>query len=46
MPIDILAGSPTLRNQIEQQVPLEEIAQSWRPGEAEFTEVRKAYLLY
>jgi uncharacterized protein YbbC (DUF1343 family) len=46
MPIDILAGSPELREQIEQQVPLEEIAASWRPGIAEFEEVRRAYLLY
>lgn len=46
MPIDILAGSPELREQIEQQVPLEEIAASWRPGVAEFEEVRQPYLLY
>jgi uncharacterized protein YbbC (DUF1343 family) len=46
MPIDILAGSPELREQIEQQVPLEEIAASWRPGVAEFEEIRQAYLLY
>ena len=46
MPIDILAGSPQLREQIEQQVPLEEIAASWRPGVAEFEEIRQAYLLY
>jgi uncharacterized protein YbbC (DUF1343 family) len=46
MPIDILAGSPQLREQIEQQVPLEEIAASWRPGVAEFEETRQAYLLY
>jgi uncharacterized protein YbbC (DUF1343 family) len=46
MPIDILAGSPRLRQQIEQQVPIDEIAESWRPGVAEFEEVRKSYLLY
>ena len=46
MPIDILAGSPTLREQIERQVPLEEIVESWRPGEAEFAEARRPYLLY
>jgi uncharacterized protein YbbC (DUF1343 family) len=46
MPIDILAGSPLLREQIEQQVPLEEIAESWRPGETAFAEARKPYLLY
>jgi uncharacterized protein YbbC (DUF1343 family) len=46
MPIDILAGSPSLREQIEQQVPIKEIAESWRPGVAEFEELRKPYLLY
>lgn len=46
MPIDILAGSPALRQQIEQQVPLEEIAESWRLSVAEFEEVRQPYLLY
>jgi uncharacterized protein YbbC (DUF1343 family) len=46
MPIDILAGSSELRHQIEQQVPLGEIAESWRPGIAEFERVRKNYLLY
>jgi uncharacterized protein YbbC (DUF1343 family) len=46
MPIDILAGSPQLREQIEQQVPLEEIAESWRPGETAFAEARQPYLLY
>jgi uncharacterized protein YbbC (DUF1343 family) len=46
MPIDILAGSPELREQIEQQVPLHEIAASWWPGEEEFAEIRAPYLLY
>jgi uncharacterized protein YbbC (DUF1343 family) len=46
MPIDILAGSTALREQIEQQVPLEDIAESWAPGVAEFEEIRKPYLLY
>ena len=46
MPIDILAGSPALREQIEQQMPIEEIAASWRPGVKEFEETRKQYLLY
>jgi uncharacterized protein YbbC (DUF1343 family) len=46
MPIDILAGSPELREQIKQQVPIDDIAESWRPGVAEFEEVRQAYLLY
>ncbi|HYH70616.1 MAG TPA: DUF1343 domain-containing protein [Methyloceanibacter sp.] len=46
MPIDILAGSPTLRQQIEEQVPLDDIVASWREGVAEFAEIRKPYLLY
>jgi uncharacterized protein YbbC (DUF1343 family) len=46
MPIDILAGSSTLRTQIESQVPLAEIVESWRPGEAEFAASIRPYLLY
>jgi uncharacterized protein YbbC (DUF1343 family) len=46
MPIDILAGSPTLREQIEEQVPIEAIAESWLPGVRAFEEARKPYLLY
>ena len=46
MPIDILAGSPVLRQQIEQQMPIEDITASWGPGVAEFEEIRRAYLLY
>ena len=46
MPIDILAGSPLLRQQIEAQVPLAEIVESWDVGEAEFREIRQDYLLY
>jgi uncharacterized protein YbbC (DUF1343 family) len=46
MPIDMLAGSPTLRNQVEQQVPLEEIEASWRPGVEQFEAARIPYLLY
>jgi uncharacterized protein YbbC (DUF1343 family) len=46
MPIDILAGSTALRQQIDSQVPLEEIVESWAPGEATFEATRKPYLLY
>jgi uncharacterized protein YbbC (DUF1343 family) len=46
MPIDILAGSPRLRRDIEQQVPLDDIVKSWRPREAEFAGARRPYLLY
>src|SRR5262245_299914 len=46
MPIDILAGSPMLRQQIERQTPLADIAASWRAGEAAFAKIRAPYLLY
>ena len=46
MPIDILAGSTSLREQVEQQIPIEDIAASWRPGVKSFEEIRKPYLLY
>ena len=46
MPIDILAGSPSLRQQIERQVPLDDIAASWEPGKTAFAEARRPYLLY
>jgi uncharacterized protein YbbC (DUF1343 family) len=46
MPIDILAGSTQLREQIEAQVPLAEIADSWRAGVKGFEELREPYLLY
>lgn len=46
MPIDILAGSPTLREQVEAHVDPREIAAGW-PGEsAAFLEQRDACLLY
>jgi uncharacterized protein YbbC (DUF1343 family) len=46
MPIDILAGSPALREQIERQVPLDDIVMSWEPGKPDFAEMRRPYLLY
>jgi uncharacterized protein YbbC (DUF1343 family) len=46
MPIDILAGSTELREQIEQQVPIDDIAESWRAGIKAFEELRKPHLLY
>ena len=46
MPIDILAGSTQLREQIEQQVPIDDIAENWRAGVTQFEELRKPYLLY
>jgi len=46
MPIDILAGSTQLREQIEGQVPVEAIAESWRAGVKTFEDAREPYLLY
>ena len=46
MPIDILAGSEMLRQQIEHGVPVDEIAASWRDDEEEFRRLRQPYLLY
>ncbi len=46
LPFDILAGSDSLRLQIEQGCSPEDIAQSWKKDEREFLERRKPYLLY
>jgi uncharacterized protein YbbC (DUF1343 family) len=46
MPIDCLAGSSTLREQIEAGVPASEIAQSWQPDVEAFLKIRGEYLLY
>jgi uncharacterized protein YbbC (DUF1343 family) len=46
MPIDILAGSSELREQIERGVPVREIAKSWEPSVGAFLKVRERYLLY
>jgi len=46
MPIDILAGSDELRRQIEADVPLAEIAESWREDEKTFEAQRRPFLLY
>jgi uncharacterized protein YbbC (DUF1343 family) len=45
-PIDILAGSSELREQIERGVPAREIADAWKPAVAEFARVRERFLLY
>ena len=45
-PIDILAGSSELREQIEAGVPARAIAASWKPAVAEFNRTRERFLLY
>jgi len=46
MPIDILAGSSALREQIEGGVPEADIAASWREDEEAFGREREPFLLY
>jgi uncharacterized protein YbbC (DUF1343 family) len=46
MPIDILAGSTTLREQIEGRVDAREIAASWKQEEDDFRKLRQSYLSY
>jgi uncharacterized protein YbbC (DUF1343 family) len=46
LPIDILAGSSTLRQQIESNVPPADIASSWQDDETTFRTLRQPYLLY
>jgi uncharacterized protein YbbC (DUF1343 family) len=46
LPIDILAGSDTLRQQVEAGLAPTAIADSWRPDEAAFRDLRRAFLLY
>jgi uncharacterized protein YbbC (DUF1343 family) len=46
MPIDILAGSEALRQQIESSVPPADIGESWAEGVGEFERVRREFLIY
>ena len=46
MPIDILAGSATLRGQIEAGTSARDIAASWKKDEESFRKLREPYLLY
>ena len=46
MPIDILAGSSELREQIEGGIDAHAIASSWVPAVDAFMKVRQKYLLY
>jgi uncharacterized protein YbbC (DUF1343 family) len=46
LPIDILAGAATLREQIDDAVPAEQIARSWEQDVSAFAKVRDRFLLY
>jgi uncharacterized protein YbbC (DUF1343 family) len=46
LPIDILAGSPQLREQVEANLPPAAIAASWRKDEELFARVRQPFLMY
>jgi uncharacterized protein YbbC (DUF1343 family) len=46
MPFNILSGSDELRRQIEAEIPLADIAESWREGEKAFEKLRRPFLLY
>src|SRR4029079_5160523 len=46
LPIEILAGSSALREQVDSQAPLSEIVASWKPGEDGFRELRSRFVLY
>jgi uncharacterized protein YbbC (DUF1343 family) len=46
LPIDILAGSSRLREQVESGAAPQQIAESWRTDEETFRKVRLPYLLY
>jgi uncharacterized protein YbbC (DUF1343 family) len=46
MPIDILAGSETLRGQIESGTSARDIAASWKTDEDAFRKLRQPFLLY
>ena len=46
LPIDVLAGSPALREQVEAGMSAADIARSWEAPVAEFRRIRERYLLY
>jgi uncharacterized protein YbbC (DUF1343 family) len=46
MPFDILSGSDELRRQVESEMPIAEIAESWRDDEKTFEALRRPHLLY
>jgi len=46
LPIDILAGSSALREQIDAGTPARDIARGWERGVADFEKIRRRFLLY
>ena len=46
LPIDILAGKASLREQIDDDVPAEQIAQSWEVDVSAFEKIRQRFLAY
>jgi len=46
MPIDILAGSGSLRSQIEGGIPWEDIRAGWEPATRRFLDTRRGFLIY
>ncbi|MEW6212412.1 MAG: DUF1343 domain-containing protein [Acidobacteriota bacterium] len=46
LPIDVIAGSARLREQIEANATIADIEAGWREGLTDFNERRRAYLLY
>jgi uncharacterized protein YbbC (DUF1343 family) len=46
MPIDILAGSGSLRSQIEAGILWEDIGAGWEPATRRFLEIRRSFLIY
>jgi uncharacterized protein YbbC (DUF1343 family) len=46
MPIDCLAGSSQLREQIDAGVPASDIARSWEPEMGAFLKIRERFLIY
>lgn len=46
LPFDVINGSSRLREQIESNIALSKIEESWRDGLSKFSQRRQSYLLY
>ena len=46
LPIDVLAGAPALREQLESGIPTADIVRSWAPEVGEFDRLRQRFFLY